>query len=123
MACCPKCSAGEGALEPITEHLADGTVLQTVRCIRCGERRSRKVNRYRPLAPTARYTPAKARKPCSVVGCNGWSYPGSKTGLCEYCRSKLCVWLTGQRTKPAPLLQQPDGSWIVNPERRNHAQG
>lgn len=38
---CRKCNAGKTALVPLTEYLENGSVLQTVLCVICGDRRSR----------------------------------------------------------------------------------
>jgi len=117
---CRKCGAGRGSLEPIVEHLEGGVVLQTVRCILCGERRSRMVTRYTDLMPPEDMAVRSGRR-CEVVGCNVELSDNNKTGLCKKHGGALHNWQHSKRTKPAPYIQTAEG-WIPNPAREvNHA--
>jgi len=122
---CPKCRAGRGALEARLEHLENGTVLQTVRCVLCGERRSRALSRYRPLAadpdPAAiehRQAEANPRdRRCAVVGCGRKLNGGNHSGFCTLHGKRWHNWVNSKRTRPAPLLPVGDGRYMVNPAR------
>lgn len=111
---CRKCGAGRGSLEPIIEHLENGAILQTVRCILCGERRSRVASRYEELSEARRRI--AYGKTCGVVGCNVKLSHSNTTGMCKTHGKVLHNWMHSKRLKPAPYVQTTDG-WIPNPER------
>jgi hypothetical protein len=115
---CRKCGAGRGSLEPIVEHLEDGTILQTVRCILCGARRSRAVVRHRALPRLGRaVAPPKTRRPCAVAGCNAWISPQNKSGFCVRCGHRMRVWQKRGGQTPPPFVQIA-GVWIENPAQK-----
>ncbi|WP_027714926.1 hypothetical protein [Desulfuromonas sp. TF] len=129
---CPKCQAGAGALEALVETLADGTTLQTVRCVMCGERRSRiapgrlvenpgrpQVNKSGPKKVLSRATMeariasvAKHSAPCAVKGCEGTYYTLTATlPLCKKHRMRLRSWENTQRAT-APPVACVNGQWV-----------
>jgi len=113
---CPKCGAGRGSLEPIVETLEDGTRLQTVRCIMCGERRSRIAHRYRALPDGGRLlAPPKNRRPCVVDGCDAWISPQNKSGFCVNCGDLMRKWQKRGQKTPPPFVQI-DNQWFANPD-------
>lgn len=114
---CKHCKASRASLELIIENLEDGTTLQTVRCIMCGERRSRVVHNYRALPKQGRVVaPPRSRKPCAVEGCDGWVSPQNKSGFCNLCGNMMRQWSRHQNA-PAPFIQVA-GVWITNPARQ-----
>lgn len=138
---CPNCRAGQANLEPIVEHLAGGAILQTVRCILCGERKSRSVScpvasrpqtRPHPTAP-ATAAPQRRRRSydtnwtrCAVPGCKGQYVPGrSRNGwpLCKDHRSRMQGWVRSSQTTPPPLIEVQPGWWADNPDRNRTAPG
>lgn len=116
---CLKCKAPASALEPLREFLGDGTELQVVRCLMCGERRSRVVNRYSDISLSrcgSRYTRSIPMSQCQVLGCGGEISAHNKSRFCGRCSNRQNKWLKGHRTTPPPLIKVA-GSWIENPER------
>jgi hypothetical protein len=115
---CKHCGASRASLEPIIENLEDGTTLQTVRCIMCGERRSRVVHNYRELPKQGRVVaPPRTRKPCVVEGCDGWVSPQNKSGFCNLCGNRMRQWQKRGGKTPPPFIQVA-GEWIINPARK-----
>jgi hypothetical protein len=111
---CPKCHAPASALHFGREILADGTHLQTVLCILCGERASR-VTPQRPTPPARpRYSGSHR---CAVIDCPRPLGAHNKSGMCALHAKQLANWKHGQKTRPAPLIHLDAGRWIVNPER------
>lgn len=131
---CPKCRAGRGALEARLEHLENGTVLQTVRCVLCGFRRSRMESRI----TAARREVLLAANPdpdlvfelgdrsltdefgvrrCAVVGCERKLNQQNRSGFCHLHGNGQIQWEKGKRTNPPPLLPAGDGRYMVNPAR------
>lgn len=122
---CPKCRAGRGALEARLEHLENGTVLQTVRCVLCGFRRSRMGSRL----TAARREVLLAANPdpdlvfefgvrrCAVVGCGRLLNGGNRSGFCTLHGKRWNNWVNSKRTRPAPYLPAGDGRYMVNPAR------
>ena len=144
---CPNCRAGQANLEPIVEHLAGGAILQTVRCILCGERKSRSIacpvgsrpqTRQHPAAAPATAAPATAAPQrrrhsyesnwtrCAVPGCKGQYVPGrSRNGwpLCKAHRNRMQGWVRTNQTTPAPLIEIADNWWADNPDRNRTTPG
>ena len=128
---CPKCRAGRGALEARLEHLENGTVLQTVRCVLCGFRRSRMENRISakrravllaadPDPAAIEHRQAEANpgdRRCAVVGCDRKLNGGNHSGFCTLHGKRWNNWVNSQRTRPAPYLPAGDGRYMVNPAR------
>lgn len=147
---CGHCRAPKSYLQPLIEHLEEGAALQTVRCVACGWRVSRTVRphvyndpgRDHDNGPQSRQHLSALRNserqkvarenalrrvqrlsaPCALAGCTENYYrPTSKYSLCSEHGRTYGRWLRGELGGPVPYLPQPDGSFIVNPERRSQS--
>lgn len=142
---CGQCHASRGSLEPIVEHLENGAIQQTVRCILCGWRVSRTI--LGPVVtrfPKPEPPPKPARAPslshrdrglksangmkyatCAVAGCKGRYVPArDRSGwpLCRSHRHQMASWSKVPRKTPPPLVEVAPGWWDVNPERAARCQ-
>lgn len=115
MITCPRCNAPASALELRREPLARGSQRQTVRCLICGETRSRIATIGKTLG-----LPAKGRhyskSRCAVLDCNQPLAGHNKSGMCTRHSKMLNNWKISKKTKPAPFIHL-EGRWIENPER------
>lgn len=134
---CPNCHASRAHLEPITEHLSGGEILQTVRCILCGHRVSRRLlapalprrpqsaaKKVKPLSQRRREpspnTPPMVWAPCAVVKCSGRHVPARERKgwpLCQLHRQQMMRWARTRQLTPPPLIEVQPGWWDVNPAR------
>jgi Zn ribbon nucleic-acid-binding protein len=135
---CPKCKSGPAHLVAQTDYL-ENLKLQRVRCLSCGfsvqreapkriEARGKKRPAHTRHGSGAKRKMAAARQrilaenalPCSVHGCEGRYFNHvSKLKMCPRHSKQYRAWNISKKTTPPPLLEQPDGTFIENPERRS----